>query len=198
MTPLLSSMFSLKNPFKKTKPLTIVIVIVVILMVGLYIANIVAHLTVTERERRELLTWNGVMIGTTTESQLLSTMGTPLAKRQVNGATEYDYQSSFPVYPHNVDIKNNTVSFIREWVDPNITININEQIQKLGQPEGAYPSADIGDGFTLYAYSAKGVAYIVHDGSGRIFHILRFTPRPITQFVTDFASSIRTEAPGPE
>lgn len=112
-----------------------------------------------------------------------------------DNATEYFYDSGYPLKDNEIVAKNDIVVFKR-------LVILNEQatsmpqldsyVKLYGEPEAVYQgSASYGRFMKTYVYSSRGFALILNQFTGEIFEIQTFEPTSIDDYVRRWGGDIK-------
>lgn len=147
-----------------------------------------------QQKQQVLYQWNGVVPGKTSITDLEKMLGQPIKTTQQGDQIVYGFTSAYPSFPHEV-ITNNagTVSFVREWIPTENPKKIADYLKELGQPEFTISSLD--DGYTIFSYPGRGIAFNAHIVTGTLFHIWHFSPMTVDQFKKEFAQYFEQKEP---
>lgn len=127
--------------------------------------------------------------GSSSRDDALTNLGKPLNDE----ASELlNFKSNNPNLPHQVTVPNDTVLFIREIVTAKDKKTTEEITSQYGNaPYVFYGPASV-NGFNLYVYPDKGVAYIGHVEEPIVLEIWYFQPTTIEDFQTRWAKGYST------
>ena len=155
-------------------------------LIGFALVLVIMTVVVLQQKQQVLYQWNGVIPGKTSITDLEKTLGQPIQTKQQGDQTVYGFKSAYPSFPHEVAANSaGTVSFVREWVPTENPKKIADYLKELGQPEFVTKSLD--EGYTIYAYPNRGIAFNAHTVTETLFHIWHFPPMTADQFKKEFA-----------
>ena len=133
--------------------------------------------------------YKSLIPGTSSRGDVLNNMGKPLNDE---ASDLLNFKSSNPNLPHQVTIPVDTVVFIREIItakDKKTTEDITSQYGNA--PYTLYGPASV-NGFNLYVYLDKGIAYIGHVKEPILLEIWYFQPTTIEDFQVKWAKGYST------
>lgn len=168
-------------------------ILVVVLIVSIFLRYLTSRLP---QIPKPLETWNDLLPERTTVDEVVSKLGQPISIEKVNEFDSYNYQSSYPDFPTQVYILDNTVRLAKQRIPPEKIGEYNDLIMRLGK-EDLVQYVDIGDAFPLYVYLSKGMALAKTD-SGDVFEIWYFKPMTLEEFLSTIGKENRLEPSGPE
>lgn len=131
--------------------------------------------------------------GVSSKEDAIKLLGTPL-----NSSTSdtLDFKSNNPNLPNQVDTSNDKVSLIKEIV----TVSDKKTTTDITGQYGIAPSVLYGpdsvNGFNLYVYPDKGIAYIGHIKEPIVLEIWYFQPTTLENFISKWAPNY-SETPHP-
>jgi len=133
--------------------------------------------------------YKSVVPGSSSRSDVLATLGKSLNDE---ASDLLNFKSSNPNLPHQVAVPVDTVVFIREIItakDKKTTEDITSQYGNA--PYTLYGPASV-NGFNLYVYLDKGIAYIGHVKEPILLEIWYFQPTTIEDFQVKWAKGYST------
>ncbi|OGM56205.1 hypothetical protein A3E46_00695 [Candidatus Woesebacteria bacterium RIFCSPHIGHO2_12_FULL_46_16] len=169
--------------------------ILLVLLLGLFVVG--AFLLLRARSTPSLPTptpsagakYKFLIPGTSSRGDVLKNLGQPLNDE----ASELlNFKSNNPNLPHQAVVPEDTVVFIREIItakDKKTTEDITSQYGNA--PYTLYGPASV-NGFNLYVYPDKGIAYIGHVEESILLEIWYFQPTTIEDFQTRWAKGYST------
>ena len=150
-------------------------------LIGFALVLVIMITVVLQQKQRVLYPWNGVIPGKTSIADLEKTLGQPVGTKQQGDQVVYGFKSDYPSFPHEVVTNNTgTVSFVREWIPTENPKKIADYLKELGPPQLITTSLD--EGYTIYAFPSRGIAFNAHTVTGTLFHIWHFSPTTVDQF----------------
>lgn len=135
------------------------------------------------------LTWNGITPGQTTPSQLKTIPGVEESTNE-SGQTKITIPRSDQGLPHEITMQNNVVGLIKDRV---LSGNLNNFIQKFGQPDGEYWGDHQEVGFKTYVFVKHGVAVIASKQDTSVFEVWYFQPTTLSNFLSTWGKGLTTE-----
>lgn len=133
--------------------------------------------------------YNGLTPGGSNKSDVTSKLGTPL-KETLDGnnlTLEYKSQSN-PNFNNEYLLRSDSLVFVKQYVTASDNIFITDIAKKYGTYEHVLYGNKSQNGFDLYVYPSKGIAYIGHQQAGIVLEIWYFQPTDLTNFVNNFAA----------
>lgn len=127
--------------------------------------------------------------GSSSRGDVLAALGKPLNDEM---SDLLNFKSSNPNLPHQVAVSVDTVVFIREIItakDKKNTENITSQYGNA--PYTLYGPSSV-NGFNLYVYPDKGIAYVGHVKDPILLEIWYFQPTTIEDFQVRWAKGYST------
>lgn len=124
--------------------------------------------------------YKSLVPGVSTKDEVVARLGVPLNDTD---SAVLNYKSTNPNLPHNVSIEGNIAVFIKEQVTLEDKITKEGLIRLYGQPpEELYGPYSV-NGFNLYVYPDKGVAFLGHVTGSGVLEIWYFPPTTIDVFL---------------
>lgn len=142
--------------------------------------------------------WNSITPGKTSLEELKKKLGTPFSEKDHGDTTFLEYASDFPVYPNEVMVQKNTVSFIKEWVPASANKSLGDYIKIYGEPEFTTIVKETYESHTLHVFASKGVAVNAHNQTKQVFHVWYFPPTTQEKFLSIFSEQLETQQGGRE
>ena len=147
--------------------------------------NIVNNTNIVNKTntRTKQADYKSIVPGITTKEQVLSKLGNPVKKTD----NLLEYHSNNPNYNNQIQIEEDKVSFIKEYISLADNRNSKQITQVYGEPKNILYGPDANSGFFLYVYPENGIAYIGHSTSGLLLEIWYFPPTNIDNFMKKYA-----------
>lgn len=140
-----------------------------------------------------LASWNGLVPNKSTKDQVTAELGQSTFETR-NGTTTVDnYKSTSPTREHQVTYNNQTATFFKQIVSINDKETITDLQAKYGQPDFKLYGPDSSNGYFLFVYLSKGVAYLGNPISDNLLEIWYFPPTDSSGFVKNYASNYSTK-----
>ena len=124
--------------------------------------------------------YKSLVPGVSTKDEVIARLGLPL--NDTNGPI-LNYKSTNPNLPHAVSVEGNTAVFIKEQVTLEDKITKDGLIQLYGQPPEEVYGPNSVNGFNLFVYPDKGVAFLGHTTGSGVLEIWYFPPTTIESFL---------------
>lgn len=133
--------------------------------------------------------------GVSSLNDVASALGPSVDERDQDGKKILEYKSNNPNFNNEVTIEEQKLSFIKQIVTMDEQITISEINKKYGNYEYILYGPLSTNGFDLYIYPSKGIAYIGHQSSGIILEIWYFPPTNLEEFKAKYASEYSESLP---
>lgn len=171
-------MFNIKKAFL---PLIIISIICIIF---------VSYLLIFKKNKQNInnpinetgLAYNNLLPGKSTINDIKNTLGTPKKESSNGSTTTLEYNSTNPNFNNQILLDSGTLDVVKQIVSSKDNISISELNQKYGNYEDVLYKSSSYNGFNLYIYPSKGLAYIGHQGSGIVLEIWYFKPMSFETF----------------
>ncbi len=131
-------------------------------------------------------TYKSLAPGVSTRDEVVAALGTPL---NATSSPVLDFKSSNPNLPHTVSIEKNTAVFIKEQITLEDEITKEGLIQLWGEPKETLFGPYSVNGFNLYVYPDKGVAFLGHVTGSGVLEIWYFPPTTIDDFIQTWGAA---------
>lgn len=173
---------------KILKKLALIVIVITILVIGVlyvYISN------KENKQNSEPLPQTGasylkLLPGKSSKQDAIATLGTPLNDPS---STTLEFKSSNPNLPDEVTTDGQTVLFIKEIVTKEDQKTAEDIKKNFGEAPYVLYGSDSANGFNLYVYPEKGIAYIGHAKDPIVLEIWYFTPTTIGNFQKNWATN---------
>lgn len=126
--------------------------------------------------------------GVSTQKDLTDSQGNPIKEIQQGNTTTLEYASQNPNFNNQFLIQQGTVNLIKQIVAPADNINISVLNQKYGNYDNVLYGTGSSNGFNLYVYPGKGIAYIGNQQTGDVTETWYFPPTTLDNFKALYAS----------
>ncbi len=179
----------ISQPTQKDKRWLIVFIVAIIIFIStsLFIKNKQNKTSPKENSN----SWQGITPGQVFTTNLQKQLGSPLSVEQDDQNINYNYQSEFPSY--NTVVRTNSenkVIFIKERLDYNPQHNLQQYIDKYGQPQLLLSDNQIGDSVKVNVFLTQGIAILSHIPDGSVEAKWYFTPMNEEDFISAFKQEI--------
>lgn len=176
--------------FKITRRKVIIFLILVIVIIGVsYFFLSISKNIPTSTLPSTGVKYNGLAPGISTGKDVTATLGTPVKDTQTGGVRTLEYKSNNPNFNNQFVFKQNVLSFIETNILPADNVDINTIENQYGQNEQALYGPGNSNGFNLYVYPDKGVAYIGNRQINDVSEIWYFPPTDLQTFINLYAQS---------
>jgi hypothetical protein len=139
--------------------------------------------------------YNNLTPGKATTEDITKTLGPAINETASGSSKILEYSSKNPNFNNEFNTENGKLKFIKQIV----TMEENIKIKDINSKYGPYTNILYGpmstNGFNLYIYSNKGLAYIGHELSGIVLEIWYFPPTDIKNFQKLYASDYSNSLP---
>lgn len=115
-------------------------------------------------------------------------LGNPIKQRQEGDTKIIEYKSSNPNFNNEFFINSEKLSFVKQIVTLNESINISKINEKYGNYSNILYGPLSSNGFHLYISPEKGIAYLGHQEANIILEIWYFPPTDFENFKKLYAS----------
>jgi len=178
--------------FSKTKLILIIVIIAfVVLSYFLYINRRAAPPTPPAAPPQQSV-WKGIVPGTSTEEEVKQKLGTPKSE----GENLLEFESTSPTRNHTVSLEESVVGLIKEVVSYRDTTKVSDLRAQYGETSDVLYGPDAENGYYLFVYSEKGVAYLGNPATETLLEIWYFPATTFEDFVNRWAASYsRTLSP---
>lgn len=177
----------LLNMFSKKK---VLLILVVILAVSVSFVLYRSYRNQTEEKVSVPTTgaqYKDFTPGVSTEANVVKKLGTAISEKQEGDTKILEYKSNNPNFNNQFSSKQGTLIFVKQIVTIDEKINISDINKEYGNYEKVLYGPFSTNGFDLYIYPDKGIAYIGHQGSGIILEIWYFPPTDLKTFKNLYA-----------
>ncbi|MCX6706058.1 MAG: hypothetical protein NTV24_03055 [Candidatus Woesebacteria bacterium] len=137
--------------------------------------------------------WSKLTPGESTTKDVTDVLGNPIIQKE----NVYFFKSSTSVANNEAVIENGTAQFFKEIVTLSDKKTVDTITSKYGlAPNTLYGSNSI-NGFDLYVYPDKGVAYLGNSITRDLLEIWHFTPTDIDTFLNKWGQGYSVKPPKP-
>lgn len=137
---------------------------------------------------KEGVEYNGLKPGISTRDDIINKLGSPLKEDRSEGQTTLEYASqSNPNFNNEFLLRSDTLVFAKQIVTLDDNIKISDIEQKYGSYENVLYGPSSVNGYNLYIYPTKGVAYLGHQQAGMVREIWYFQSTDLKTFQSSFA-----------
>lgn len=182
------------NFFRNHKRLLIVIAALVFFAAFIFLFGIPKKASNTSLKPGQAV-WNGLIPGSSTKEDVISKLGQPVFETRNGSTTTDDYKSTSPTRNHQVIYNGDQSAFMKEIVSVNDTTTLTDLQKLYGQPEATLYGADAQNGYNLYVYLSKGVAYLGNPVSDTLLEIWYFPPTDLQTFISKWGTGYSTTIP---
>lgn len=126
--------------------------------------------------------------GISSEQEVKNELGTPLKETAQGNKTVLEYKSGNVNFNDEFSISSGTLSFVKQIITLEDNVKIPDMEKKYGKYENVLYGPSSVNGYNLYVYPSKGVAYLGQPESGFITEIWYFAPTAFNTFKTNFAA----------
>lgn len=138
-------------------------------------------------------TWEEITPGETTKEGVVKILGEPLEEKDENGKTVSFFKSTSPTRNHEILFEEQIVSFSKEIV----TLQDEKEIEDIktlhGTTDNVLYGPDSYNGYFLFVYPEKGIAYLGNPGTGDLLEVWYFIPNSMDEFRSLYAPGYQTE-----
>ena len=159
----------------------------IFIITKIYKKSLVSHKTPTSPPLNNQASYQKIVPGVSSKSDVISLLGTPLLEEE----NTIEYKSSSPNFNHQITLDQEKVSFVKEVVTlkEKDTKKAQSIIKVYGVPKKMLFGPDAAAGFYLFVYPENGIAYVGHPESGMLLEIWYFPPTNMEGFVDKYAQS---------
>ncbi len=125
--------------------------------------------------------------GKSSPDDIVKTLGNAINEKQDGNNTVLEYKSNNPNFNNQFLITSNTLVFVKQIVTMDEKITISDINQKYGNYTNVLYGPSSVNGFDLYIYPDKGIAYIGHQRADIVLEIWYFPPTDIKTFESLYA-----------
>ena len=165
----------MKKPSLKTRLFLLTIVVVAVLVGYFLYRNKKAPAGPTPLPTSQQSAWREVVPGVSTKEDVAQKLGKP----KVEGESSLEFQSNSPTRNHALSFEEGVVSLIKEVVSFRDATNVSSLTSKYGEASGILYGPDAENGYYLFVYAEKGVAYLGNPATENLLEIWYF---PVTSF----------------
>ena len=142
-----------------------------------------------EQERNKTgIKYKNITPGLTDKDSVIKELGEPASKvSKDNESALWSYNTKSANRKNEVVYEKDTVVFVKEIITLEDKINYNTLTQNHGEPEYKLNGPGSYNGFYLYAYVSKGIAFIANPVSGTVIEIWYFPPTTLDTFLNTWA-----------
>ena len=163
-----------KSPIKIR--LFLLIIVVVVALVGYFLyRNKKAPPVPVPIPTSQQSAWREVVPGLSTKKDVAQKLGKP----KIEGESSLEFESTSTTRNHTLSFEEGVVSLIKEIVSFRDTIKVNSLTSKYGETSDILYGPDAENGYYLFVYTEKGVAYLGNPATGNLLEIWYF---PVTSF----------------
>jgi hypothetical protein len=124
--------------------------------------------------------YKSLVPGESKREDVIAKLGLPLNDTD---SPVLNYKSTNPNLPHNFSIEEDTVVFIKEQVAPGDKLAKEDLIELYGAPPETLYGPNTVNGFNLYVYPDKGVAFLGHVSGSGVLEVWYFPPTTTDEFL---------------
>lgn len=147
----------------------------------------------------ETYTWNEITPGQSNLNDLTAQMGQPIGQEAYGDGQKLSYTSDYPTLPQDVILDSaGTVQFIKQYLPPNTTENIDDYIAQFGEPDYVLFDTNTGDSYNANVFLQQGVVVFSHFSDGSVNQKWYFQPTTPEIFFQSWGSNLTDEEEGPE
>lgn len=139
---------------------------------------------------------NKVYPGKTTKADLEKIMGKPQQENVSENVTIYQYSSENQYRPNFVEIKNDTVSTVKEQVVNSQAVNLAEFINQFGQPESKIFTEKYGILAPGHIWLKPGIIVFGNEVKGEVVEVWYFEPQTLDQLLSTHPELLTKEHEG--
>jgi len=161
---------------------------------------VVVYLLLPERKEpvetvptKQGVSWQSLTPGVSGKNQVIEKLGNPIEETKEEDQSILDFRSSSSTRNHQAVFENETANFLREIVtlkDEKTTEDLKEM---YGETENVLYGPDAYNGYYLFVYPEKGVAYLGSPGTGNLLEIWYFPPTNMEDFTSVWAQGYSTQ-----
>lgn len=166
--------------------------VVLIILVLLAIISVGYIFSMTQQNSKPIPTpkalnvpdWNMVIPGTSTEQEVVNTLGTP--KGKVGDVSNYPSRNL--AIDSQIYYQKEVVGLIKETVGYSEKRNIDEISSKYGVAPNMLYGPDAVNGYFLFVYPTNGIAYLGNPNTKSLLEVWYFQPTTIDDFLNKWGS----------
>ncbi len=128
--------------------------------------------------------WKGIVPGSSTTQDLVTKLGASSPGTQSGAITTYTFPSANQYWKNEVDVENNTVSFIRERIFAPSDVSYKSLAATLKESPIKLYGPDSQSGTYLFLYPQEGVAYLTNSFQNTVYQVWRFSPTAVDGFLS--------------
>ena len=178
----------MKKPSIKIK-LLLLIVIVAVILVGYFLyRSKKAPAGPTPLLMSQQSAWKDIVPGISTKEVVAQKLGKP----KVEGESSLEFESNSPTRNHALSFEGEVVSLIKEIVSFRDAAQVGSLTSKYGETSDILYGPDAENGYYLFVYAEKGVAYLGNPATGNLLEIWYFPITSFEDFQKKWASSYST------
>ena len=169
----------------KIKPFIAVFAVIIFVTLVIFFTRPKKQVTNTNLEGAEYM---GLTPGSSSRSDVLDQNGTPLSENRSGDTSILEYKSqSNPNFNNEFQLRSNQLVFVKQHVTVQDNISISDIVKKYGNYQNVLYGSKSQNGFDLYIYPDKGIAYVGHQQAGIVLEIWYFQPTNLQTFMSTFA-----------
>ena len=136
----------------------------------------------------------GIVPGTTTRDQVISTLGKPASSQQDGPVENLLYPSSYPGQFNSISVKDGVVGRISVVLDKEQPLKWSAVKSILGKPAQAL-FTDYSDGSLVYIYPDKGWTFTADESINLVYLRECFVPMSLADYLNSWGKDLPTENP---
>lgn len=169
----------------KIRPFIAIFIVIIFVTLLIFFTKPKKQEVATALEGAEYM---GLTPGSSSRTDVLDQNGTPLTEKRSGDETILEYKSqSNPNFNNEFQLRSNQLVFVKQHVTAEDKISISDIVKKYGNYQNVLYGSKSQNGFDLYIYPDKGIAYIGHQQAGIILEIWYFQPTDLQTFMSTFA-----------
>jgi outer membrane protein assembly factor BamE (lipoprotein component of BamABCDE complex) len=133
-------------------------------------------------------TWNGLQPGKSTKDDVLTKLGQPVLETKNGNDVVDEYKSNSPTRNHQITFNNQIVNLVKRIVSVNDPETIDDISNLYGQTATRLYGDDSENGYFLFVYLSKGIAYLGNPVTGTLLEVWYFPPTlDLNSFIKNYA-----------
>ena len=136
--------------------------------------------------------WQKLIPGKSTKEDLINILGDPIKSTEENGRDILEFKSTSSVINHKAYLENGTAIFLDEIVTLEDNVSLEELRKQYGVSNDILYGDDAYNGYYLFVYPDKGVAYLGNPSNDVVLEIWYFTPMTFEKFNQTWAPDYKT------
>ena len=186
-------MNKIRELLKNKKIILLVVIVILILFALLFIYLRKKNTNNKVPSSTTGISWNTLVPGKSTKDEVIQKLGTPINEKIDNEKTTSTFQSSSQTRNNEAIFINNSTGFLKEIVTLSDNKTTKGLINQYGQPTSTLYGADSYNGYDLYVYPDKGLAFLGNLETGSLLEIWYFIPTIIDSFISQWANNYTKE-----